>query len=808
MPTEQELNRAKELLAIEKQRAEVKEKQNILDSDSVGLASSLVDSIKEVQGISTKRTTFDTNILKINKSISKEISEQRRGLSSVEAIDKQLLKNQDAILKARKVENALLNSISPLEQKRVEFAMEQSSLIAQEKLIQEELLSLASQGTSIDEEALKASQDRQEEAEVALEIEAETLGTLAKQAVFTKQNADELERQNELRKKEKEILKENEKKLGAFGGILKGISKIPILGDLVDTDKILGAAMDKIKDGEGGVAGLGAGLKEAGNQMLSGLTNPANIALFAFTAMLGALKTMGELILGNNKKITQFEKTMVMSSDEAKNLAGTFAETAGELDDINVTSAAMIHTFMDMSEQFGFMAKFSQDTLATATRLQATTGITAEAAGSLAASSELTVGSFDDQYKNALATSYELQRQTGVQFDLKGILEETSKVTGTVRANLGGNIEEISKAVTQAKLFGSSLEDVASAGKSLLDFESSISKELEAELLIGRNINLEKARAAALAGDQVTLAQELQREAGTLSEFQDMNVIQQEALAAAMGMTSDQMADILFQQEIQGKSAEDLRALGKDELANRLEQQTAQEALNASMESAKAALGDMLKFIDPLLQGVAMLASTLSGMVPIIAALGAGFAYIQISQAITSGTLMKNLGLMWNQVTALAAQAAAFAVANPFTALIGFGVAAAVGAYLYSTADDMVSPGGGGGGYGSRTLMGPEGAIALNNKDTVIAGTNLFPKENDVVKPNLDIFPKENESIKTSPQPTQPQPQPQLQTTVVQQDNSKLEKLLERAINRPDPVIEMSGDKLGTAVGKYAYSVQ
>jgi len=33
----------------------------------------------------------------------------------------------------------------------------------------------------------------------------------------------------------------------------------------------------------------------------------------------------------------------------------------------------------------------------------------------------------------------------------------------------------------------------------------------------------------------------------------------------------------------------------------------------------------------------------------------------------------------------------------------------------------MVSP-----GYGKRTLMGPEGTIALNDKDTVIAGTNLF----------------------------------------------------------------------------------
>ena len=39
-------------------------------------------------------------------------------------------------------------------------------------------------------------------------------------------------------------------------------------------------------------------------------------------------------------------------------------------------------------------------------------------------------------------------------------------------------------------------------------------------------------------------------------------------------------------------------------------------------------------------------------------------------------------------------------------------------------ADDLVSQGGMS-GYGSRTLMAPEGAIALNNNDTVIAGTNL-----------------------------------------------------------------------------------
>ena len=41
---------------------------------------------------------------------------------------------------------------------------------------------------------------------------------------------------------------------------------------------------------------------------------------------------------------------------------------------------------------------------------------------------------------------------------------------------------------------------------------------------------------------------------------------------------------------------------------------------------------------------------------------------------------------------------------------------------LNTFGDDMVSRP----GYGKRTLFGPEGAVQLNDKDTVIAGTNLF----------------------------------------------------------------------------------
>ena len=76
--------------------------------------------------------------------------------------------------------------------------------------------------------------------------------------------------------------------------------------------------------------------------------------------------------------------------------------------------------------------------------------------------------------------------------------------------------------------------------------------------------------------------------------------------------------------------------------------------------------------------------------------------------------------------TANAAAATTAATAVSFGAMIPVilgGVGAIMGLIASFTANDMMSapP-----GYGKRTLLGPEGAIQLNDKDTVIAGTNLF----------------------------------------------------------------------------------
>ena len=333
---------------------------------------------------------------------------------------------------------------------------------------------------------------------------------------------------------------------------------------------------------------------------------------------LGPIAIIAELVKGMmqaDEQTKELGRSMVMTKNESRKFSANISAAARSNYQMGITGTKVLENITKVNKQFGFINEFSGETLVSMTKLTYTLKIGAEEAGNLAAAAEATGVNFEDNYKNILAASYELQQQAGTQVDLRAVLEETGKVTGQIRANFGGNTVEIAKAVTNARLLGTEMGIIAAAGKQLLDFESSISKELEAELLIGRDINLERARAAALTGDQVALQNELAREMGSFEDFTKMNVIQQEALAGAMGMSADQIADMLFNQETMNKSAKELRALGKDELANRLEQKSAQDKMNAAMAELKQVFVDLGTALSPILNVLSVAAGIVSTIV-------------------------------------------------------------------------------------------------------------------------------------------------------------------------------------------------
>ena len=81
--------------------------------------------------------------------------------------------------------------------------------------------------------------------------------------------------------------------------------------------------------------------------------------------------------------------------------------------------------------------------------------------------------------------------------------------------------------------------------ESLLNFESSIENQLQASLLLGRQINLDKARQLALVGDQEGVMKEILKAVGGEAEFNKMNVIQRKALAESVGVNVEQLSRLV-----------------------------------------------------------------------------------------------------------------------------------------------------------------------------------------------------------------------------------------------------------------------
>jgi len=368
-------------------------------------------------------------------------------------------------------------------------------------------------------------------------------------------------------------------------------------GKLVGADKV--KALDaKIAKGGGGLAKR---LMGSLTKVFAKLGPMLMRALGPIGLLASILMEIKKAIMGIDAETVEMSKSMNMTKKDAVSLRQSMAVSASASSDMFVTTAKMVKAQATLNKELDLAATYNGDILVKATQLLEKVKLTGAAVAGLAAQSLVAGESFDETYKSSLAISYEMQRAAKIPLDQRKVLEEVGKTQGVIRAQLKGSTEEITKAVTQAKLLGTSLKEVAAAGKQILDFESSIAAEMEAELLLGKQLNLERARLAALTGDYETLTQEIAKNAGSFTEFTSMNVLQQEALAKSLGMQADQVADMLFKQETQGKTARELRAMGKEELAAKLEATTAQDKFNASMDKLKSILADIVAPLIPLL---------------------------------------------------------------------------------------------------------------------------------------------------------------------------------------------------------------
>jgi len=389
---------------------------------------------------------------------------------------------------------------------------------------------------------------------------------------------------------------ENAKELNAVGAKLTFGDKLRFLGKSIKS-----GIKETVSDPAALFASIGAAIPMIGG---------------AISGLIGGLKSVFDYITGIQDKTVKFARAMNMSTEEARKLKMQYADINVANGDLFVNTQKLVEAQTEMVDLLGITNQISTQNLATNIKLKDIAGIEADTIASITETSIINGKSNESIVKSVFAQVKGLKQATGIQFENKKILKEAASLGGVLGLQFAKYPAQLTKSLLTVKAMGMELKELDSMADSFLDFESSISKEFEAQLLTGKDINLAKARELFLNNDLAGAAAEINRQVGSTADFMKMNRIQQEAFAGALGMSRDQMGDMLKKQEMLSKlgakdtdnAREQLRlglakyknqkalseALGEENYQN-LINASLQEKIGAFMEKIKQSISDFVE---------------------------------------------------------------------------------------------------------------------------------------------------------------------------------------------------------------------
>jgi len=447
------------------------------------------------------------------------------------------------------------------------------------------------------------------------------------------------------------------------------------------------------------------------------------------------LRSLFETFKSLNKQQTETAQQLGISVKQAEAFGERMGRVSGKFTDSNFALSTLLKGLQEMNAALGTSLKFSEQDVVQFTELTKTIGLSVEEASKLFTLSKLNNQTLKQTQQNIVAGVVAANRQFRIQASARDVFKDISKLSAGILVKFQQNPEALAKAVVQAKALGTNLETVDKIGDSLLNFEQSIQSELEAELLTGKAINVERARAAALSGDQATLMNEIAAQAGDLAGYQKLNVIQQRSLAQVFGLSRDEMSEMLSNQERFNKlgdvanqsAAEQLKYAQENGITleqsvmKSLEQQAAQDRLNEAFLKLKEVLvsivdgpmGDFVRFLGKIVDN----SLALGTIIGVVVAGGILKAIQGFGQMILLADKLRKI----EQATAVA-KGIGTALSNPLLLLGGLAAAGLVGAAVYSAT--KVEDGGIDTG-GRLIVSGPKGSFITDRSDQIVAAPGI-----------------------------------------------------------------------------------
>ena len=363
-------------------------------------------------------------------------------------------------------------------------------------------------------------------------------------------------------------------------------------------------------------------LNEKAASLFNTMTNLKNPLLAGFELLKLSAQRFAEL----DEAGKSFRETTGFLASQTKEIEANIQATSRDLAGFGVSVKDATESAQQLANAFGDTSIANKENIEYVSLMKQNLGVSAEDSTALMQNFMGIGGMSSKVARETAGAAASMAKAAGVPFG--AVMKEVAKPSAEVRSLIKGSVDNLIKGAIEARRLGTSLEAVGKAAAGVLDFQNSINDEMEASVLFGKDVNLQKMRELSYAGDLEGVAREqakLLKEAGDVSK---MDFFQRQSIAKALGMSVEEMDKMnAKQQELNQLRLEDPETYEKltakqkvmdktkESLSDKYKKELLSQQLASQQEKLMGSINQIMTDISEILLPI------VNGLIPIISIL-------------------------------------------------------------------------------------------------------------------------------------------------------------------------------------------
>tara|TARA_Y100000593_G_scaffold8085_1_gene14916 strand:- start:9436 stop:11742 length:2307 start_codon:yes stop_codon:yes gene_type:complete len=273
--------------------------------------------------------------------------------------------------------------------------------------------------------------------------------------------------------------------------------------------------------------------------------------------LIGLLKLIWKLVTAYNARLDEIgghygaiglqnekmKKDLLDAGTRAQGIGKSFEDVAGVIDTLNTKFGIALDMATEMSVKV----------LDTAKALAISNEESADLFGTLTEVFDMTLEQTDQFMKQSALLAK--MNKVAPQKVMKDIARSTEYIAKYGTKNLA----LVTKTAIQAAKWGGSLKDVEQIADGLLDYETSLNNQMQAQIMFGRQINMQRARQLAMSGEHSAMMEEVRNQLGDQSDMLSKSILHRRVMAQLLNVDLATMTKLVSKEKealtIQGELA-------------------------------------------------------------------------------------------------------------------------------------------------------------------------------------------------------------------------------------------------------------